>query len=422
MSYNAIVGKIFVKPHPNADKIQIGSIFNENVIVGLDIKNEQMMMFFPSDGQLSEQFAKSNNLLKEQGGYFDNNRRVRVQTFRGEKSEGFACSLNFLFNCGVSQKTIDNLKIGDQFCELDRIQICNKYVTEKTKRNLNKNKSIITKKKNIRFPEHFETKHLKYEIDYIPINSILYISEKIHGTSHRVAYVQEEVENSLIKRFLGHPKTILRWKYQIGSRRVVLDNSNLDNKGFYGTNEFRYKISNPIFFNSNLKKGEVVFGEIVGYVSENFPIMPSVSTQKIKNKEIEKQYGKTMEYKYGCINGECKFYVYRITMINEDGDIFDLPWQQVKKRCEQLNLKYVSELIQDPIIYDGNSEKLLNLVTSLTEGSSTLDPSHIREGVVVRIEHDRGIYCIKEKSYTFKVLEGIVKDDDNYSDIEEEQG
>jgi hypothetical protein len=58
-------------------------------------------------------------------------------------------------------------------------------------------------------------------------------------------------------------------------------------------------------------------------------------------------------------------------------------------------------------------------VESLVEGPSFLDPSHIKEGVVLRIESDQGIQFLKHKSHIFKVLEGISKDDDQAVDIEE---
>ena len=54
------------------------------------------------------------------------------------------------------------------------------------------------------------------------------------------------------------------------------------------------------------------------------------------------------------------------------------------------------------------------------QGNSTLDDTHIREGIVVRLEKANGrMKCYKHKSFEFKVLEGILKQDDNYVDIED---
>src|SRR3990167_276596 len=425
--YNAIIGKIKIYPHPNADRLKMGVICNTTVVVGLNIQENDLMMLFPSDGQLSETFAISNNLIsysdpqtgEKKGGYFAKNRRVRAQKLRGVSSDGFACELSLLKNAGVSQKTIDSLKKGDQFNELDYISICNKYITPATKQAL-AHKANQVKKTNKRFPEHYETKQLRYEIDKIPNYSILYINLKVHGTSARYSFVHEEiaVKPPWFKRIFGaKPKTKLEYRHQVGTRRVILDNENV--MDFHGNVQYRYDFMKDIFH--LLKKGELIYGEIAGYQSENVSIMPSVSTSTIKDKSFSKKYGPTITYKYGCPNGTHKFFVYRIAMINEDGYIIDLPWLQTKKRAMELGLQCVPEF-EGPFVYDGNKEELLNKVLQYVDGPDPLDETHIREGVVVRIENENGVSFLKEKSFNFKVLEGIAKDNADYIDLEEQEG
>lgn len=58
-------------------------------------------------------------------------------------------------------------------------------------------------------------------------------------------------------------------------------------------------------------------------------------------------------------------------------------------------------------------------VEELTDGPSVLDPTHIREGIVLRVESNQGIEHIKNKSWWFGVLEGYIKSDDSYIDLEE---
>ena len=77
-------------------------------------------------------------------------------------------------------------------------------------------------------------------------------------------------------------------------------------------------------------------------------------------------------------------------------------------------------------IYDGNLEKLKKDIDFLVNGEtgsealpSWTDPSHIREGVVIRIESEEGITWLKEKSWVFGVLEGYLKDKEDYVDTEE---
>ena len=43
-----------LKPHSNADRLQIAVIFGASVIVGLDVKVGDLGVYFPIDLQLSE--------------------------------------------------------------------------------------------------------------------------------------------------------------------------------------------------------------------------------------------------------------------------------------------------------------------------------------------------------------------------------
>ena len=67
-----------IRKHSNADRLQCIEVFGQNVIVDLTYKEGQKVVFFPSDGQLSVEFASENNLLRRKdengknvGGYMD---------------------------------------------------------------------------------------------------------------------------------------------------------------------------------------------------------------------------------------------------------------------------------------------------------------------------------------------------------------
>jgi len=47
------------------------------------------------------------------------------------------------------------------------------------------------------------------------------------------------------------------------------------------------------------------------------------------------------------------------------------------------------------------------------------DPSHIREGVCIRVEHANEHFTLKHKSWLFGALEGYLKDKDEVVDAEE---
>lgn len=436
--YNAIICRVKIFPHPNADKIQLGMAHNYQVVLPKEIENDTIGIFFPPDGQLSKEFAEANDLISRHdengnkaGGFFSNNRRVKCQTFRGEKSEGFWCPLNALNFTGIN---ISELNEGDQLSEINGISICNKYYTPKTLEAIHNN-SVRPAKKLKSFPEHFDTKAFKHDINKIKPGSTIYLTEKLHGTSGRTGKTSElkiqklNVFQRILLKLITGKRILSETIYNIrtGSRRVVLQNNTIKEEN----KNFRLKISED--FGNLLYKNEIVYYEIVGFTPNEKPIMGSVSLKNVEDKNIRnkyKKYGDTMVYSYGCTNNNLDIYVYRITFANEDGIEIDLPWPQVKRRCAQLGLKHVPEF-RVPIklsrlseelpknLFDRRLNFLKNYVEDLSEGQSTIDEKHIREGIIVRIEDNTGVWFLKYKSHTFLTLEGIIKNKDNYIDLEE---
>jgi hypothetical protein len=419
MSYFAIVAPITVWKHPNADKLQLGKICDCQVVTGLDVKSGDIMLFFPVDGQISEQFAKANDLIRRKdengnnvGGMFDENRKVRCQKLRGEKSEGFAIPLTSLSFAG----DISQLKVGDQFDTFNGVAICNKYETPATKR-AQANQQRKIRKYNKMFPQHIDTKQFKYFSDKIKAGSVLQLTWKLHGTSGRFAYVEEPIEYKGIKKLINKilPLKQHNWTEISGTRRVVLDLQPSVTE-YYG-GDFRERSVSSL--RGKLNKNECIYFEVVGYSDLGAPIMPPVSTSKLQDKTIEKQFGKTMTYKYGCADGEHKIFVYRITHVNEDGVQIDLDWESVKKRCATLGVEHVPE-VMPAFIYDGDVDKLKKLVEDLiVVRPSVLDQTHIEEGLVIRAGDSMDIELYKAKNFEFLVLEGVAKDNSEYVDMEE---
>ena len=423
MTYEAIISRASTRVHPNANALQLADVNGYTIVIGLDVPDGTVGVFFPCDGQLSPEFAEANDLIQRtdpdtgerKGGYFAANRRVRSQRLRGEKSEGFWTTLDSLAFTGYD---ISQLKEGDKFDSLNGVPICNKYYTPATIKQMNARKN--TTRKNKCFPKHVETEKLQYEVDSILPGSIIYITEKLHGTSGRYAYVRDEVEvkPSWFKRLFGaKPKVTNEYDFLVGTRNMILGKS--DVPSFYGSEEFRVRVGDKmkkLDGSVALNKGEVIYGEIVGYTHTGASIMGEHDASDLK--EIKKLYGKRITYKYGNIPGACEFYVYRIAQVNDDGESIDLPWPQVKKRCRNLGLKTVPE-IYDSFINSRNND-LISIAEDIMEGPSLLDASHLREGVVFRVESpDGNISYLKSKSFTFGVLEGYIKQSDDYVDIEE---
>jgi hypothetical protein len=440
MSYKAVVTKLTnVRSHSNADKVQLATCHGNQVVIGLNHVEDELGIYFPSDGQLSHGFCSANNLFRKaemnsdpeaKPGMFDENRRVRAQRFRGEISDGFWVPLSNLdFIGGVS------FVEGFEFDELNGIQICEKYINPATIKAARENqgKKTRTAKTSVMFKEHFDTAHFGkclHEFDY---GQTIIITEKLHGTSGRIGHVQLERDltwlEKIAKRF-GVRVQETEWKYLNGTRRVVLEESS-------GIQFHDPTIRDKAFklFEGNLRKGETVYFEIVGYESTGASIMPKVDTTKMGDKEFTKRYGKTMPFSYGCEELQSRVYVYRMTLTDEDGHSIDYAWDDVVKRCKELGVDTVPHIrtmtlndlkedLKSAAVMDDIrtvKETFAKLIEAYGSGPSILDETHIKEGVCVRIEGGIHNKTYKFKSFEFKVLEGIIKDS-GVVDAEEAQG
>jgi RNA ligase (TIGR02306 family) len=437
MSYKAIVTRLSsVRPHSNADRVQLATVYGNQIVVGLNSKEGDMGIYFPSDGQLTHEFCRANNLYRESNmnldptdnpGMFDVNRRVRAQRFRGEISDGFWIPINCL---QFIRKGIV-LDEGFEFDELEGVAICSKYINPATVKaaQANKGKKTRVAKTSIMFKEHFDTEHFGKNLHQFDRDQTIIITEKLHGTSGRIGHVQVERDLTLVERIariFGARVQENEWKYLNGTRRVVLEES-------AGTQFHDSTIRDRAFnmFNGNLRKGESIFFEIVGYEPSGASIMPKVNTKGLGDKQFTKLFGESMTYSYGCEIGQCDVYVYRMTYTNEDGQSVDYSWDDLVSRCQEIGVKVtphirtltLRELALERDLEDDRDLKreFAKLVEDYGSGKSILDKRHIREGVCVRIENGLRNKTFKFKSFEFKVLEGIVKDS-GVIDTEESQG
>ena len=84
MNNKAVICSIHhIRKHPNADRVQLGTACGYQVVIGLDVKDGDLGIYFPTDTCLGNDYANANpNLLT----YFGNYLRVKTQAFRGERS------------------------------------------------------------------------------------------------------------------------------------------------------------------------------------------------------------------------------------------------------------------------------------------------------------------------------------------------
>lgn len=346
--------------------------------------------------------------------------------------------------------------VGDTVTVFNGHEICRKYIpADKSSGVGGVSSGNRTRKKNVPyaplFVEHADTEQLAYNLNAFKSGDWVEVTLKMHGTSQRTAHVPvfKTYKKSLADRiFRRAGKPVYEWDYVSGTRRVVMSNFE---GGFYGSNEFRQQ--HHEFFRGKLWKGEEVYYEVVGFTHTGQPIMSSADNKKIQDKEFVKQYGKTTTFSYGCKPGhlgglikdketvdneaivypQSDIYVYRMTMTNEDGNIVEYTPDFVRYRCEQMGVKCVPVLWRGYIPDIENDEALpeeywitpgsfiKELAEDFYDGPDPIGKTHIREGVVVRILNRPKFTAYKHKNYSFKVLEGIIKDSAAQADMEEQE-
>lgn len=456
--YNAYVTRLKnVRPHSNADRMLLADCFGNTICVGLNAKNGDIGIYFPTDGQLSAEYVEQNNLVRKKdengkniGGYLDPEKRnITAIKLRGEKSDGLFMPLESLEYTGVD---ISTLTEGTIINIVNGHEICCKYIPrQKTSSNNGGGKANKTRKKKVAvaplFAEHADTEQLAYNLNAFKAGDFVEITLKMHGTSGRTGYLpifkgyQSRIPlfnrlanmknppkgayaRKLYDRAVAFSVPVYDWGYVSGTRRVVLEDFE---GGFYGDNSFREPHAK--FFEGKLQKGETVYYEIVGFTNTGAPIMGTVDNKKTQDKEFIKKYGKTTTFSYGCAPepileysphpcGECTHvkvpqsacYVYRMTMTNEDGFVTEYSPDFMRYRCEQMGAKYVPLLwkgiIPDSVEFTAG-EYIKEKAELFYDGSDPIGKTHVREGVVARIVNRPKFTAFKHKNFSFKLLSGI---------------
>ena len=428
--------------HPNADRLQIGECFGNPVVVSLDYKDNQLGIYFPSDGRLSEEFAEKNNLLRKKdengnniGGYMEpDKRRITAIKLRGEKSDGLFLPLASLESFG----DVTKLKAGDTIDTFNGHLICEKYVPYRRPATVAGGAGKRVKRKAKRsicptFFEHKDTEQLAYNLNAFKPGDIIEITLKIHGTSARIGHlsVAKEYRRTIIDRILRREgKPIFNYEMIAGTRRTVLENYD---GGYYGSDKFREPYTK--FFEGKLHKNETVYAEICGYTDTGIPIMASCNNKKIGDKDVVKQYGEITEFSYGCTPDGKKtmygndedgnfeipvnipqsdIYVYRMTMTNEDGNVVEYTPDFMRYRCEQMNVKTVPVfwrgIIPENLSNEEAGEWIRKKAEEYYDGPDPIGKTHIREGVVVRVVNRPTFCAYKHKNHTFKMITGIASE------------
>lgn len=395
-----------LEPLEGLDNLAGLRVLGFQALVPKDTPIGSLMVVFGAETQLSESFARVNNLHRHVAlnhdmnvaGYLEDNRRVKAIKMRGHRSDALALPLdaldNWLFN--VSGGVLVDPTEGTVFDHIAGHEVCRKYVIPGSGRGNGQN-AVSKKAQRVSarvFPEHYDTTNGWRNSHLIPDHAYVTITQKLHGTSVRFGNVMVEKEKPLrwwerLLTKIGVPVPTTERAFVVGSRRVTKSVQGVSKEGdhFYGEGDiFTEAVSQ---YAEVIPKDFLVFGEIVGYTPEGQPIQP--------------------KYTYNLAPKQNRLYVYRVATVNEDGNVMDLPWEAVKQFCRERGMEHV------PQLWSGFYDMALHLLES--GESPWIDTRHadtyngiavplsdaktVDEGVVVRYDGGYIPTALKFKSPIF---------------------
>lgn len=292
----------------------------------------ELAILFPSEVRLSDDYLRENNLYsspelnKDTGekGYVEKNGRVRAIKLRGNISNGMMMPLTSLTYLGEIQ-----FEEGVEFDTVGDVKVCEKYEIPVKEQNLTraeqKHKRVLSRVGAEFLPEHYSTEHYLRNEKYLSEDDLLTVTQKLHGTSVRLAntVVRRELSwKDRVAKFFGVPVQETEYDLVAGSRKVIKDPNNPNQQHFYKQDVWSEALA---IWGDQIPKNHIVYGELVGY-------LPGTETPI--------QAGHT----YECKPGEMDLYVYRVATVTENGAMVDLSWEQVRAFCQQQSLNHVPEL------------------------------------------------------------------------------
>lgn len=383
LNYLAKVVKIdnFGKhPNPEVTRMKCAYVDGFNIIVGID-EQPGLFVYFPTNSQINPALLRYANLYShtelnenpEKSGFFNDNGRVTAIRLKGLVSEGFLLPYD-VFNSFLLASVnvgIDKPEINFEFDAVSHnskeFWINKKYIVVRTtvgtqdsqphKRGQNKLKKFDKIVEN-QFRFHYDTALLKKSPWVIQPNSLISITEQIHGISGISAYLPCKRPTTLLEKIglfiegYGWKTTTPYFDYIYASRNVIKNQyiNKAVKPGYYCVDVWKYAddVVRPF-----LQRGMTMYYEIVGFLPNG--------------NYIQK------DYDYGCVpptEGEVyihekhfKVRIYRITMTNVDGIVHEFSAREVQQFCEITGLTPVTQL------YYGYAKNLYPKMRSTTNFS-----------------------------------------------------
>ena len=413
-------------PIEGADNVLRTVVNGNNVVVPKTTEVGSKMLYFCSGTKLSAEYCKVNNLYDKEENNLDTtkrgfvsfkSRRIKCLRLRGVISDGMLMPLSSLLPF-LEQSSINYLKVGDEVTDINGNSLCEKYIVPVRNSGENNKKGKqsvkISRLVDNQFYLHGDTSNLRKNMDKINPDDIIGIHYKKHGTSFVVGNVQ-------VKRFLSwFEKLVKRFGVKVEetmydivySSRKIIKNGYLNptsGEGFYGEDIWGV-VAKEI--EHLIPKNWTLYGEILGYTESGSAIQ-----------------GK---YDYGCKVGEHKVYIYKISVVNTDGNVIFLTDRQIEEYCEKVGLLYKDTFIyygtirnyMDMYFIEGDNwreEVLKTLEKNYNEKDCYMCTTKVpEEGIIVRVEKLEQYEAYKLKSKRFLLMESEEQEKE-VSNIEDNQ-
>lgn len=400
------------KKLPNSDRLYGIGVAGIEVVVDsswLERVGEKAVLF-PAEAQLSETLTAFANLYRhqefnddpEEQGYLEDNRRIRALKLRGNISKGLILPLNKITE--ITNTFAEDFEVGMSFDTVNGIEISRKYALPVKGMPMSKEQAKLAKAfKRVDekvFPMHIDTEQYERNEGHVEPDDIVIVTQKLHGTSVRFGNVPVKVEHTFWERLakkLGIRVREHEYDLIAGSRKVIKDPKSTTQNHFYTSDVWGEA---AVTWGRDLPKGFMVFGELVGFTA---------GTATESGSPIQKGYTYDVE------PGEMELYIYRVAIVNEDGVLRDLSWDQVKKFAYTYGLKHTPELWRGPkaaLSLDKFTEKRFieeyglgagypDRPVGLSAGGTGKD-----EGIVLRVDRGEDVgYFLKYKNNSFYLHE-----------------
>lgn len=403
------------------DRLKAIQMFGMQALVSKDVQVGDVGVLFSTEVQLSEDFARENNLHRHtnlnadprvETGYLEDSRRVKAIRLRGHRSDSLFMPLDAFKYLKVKP---EDFTVGDVFDSINGHEILRKYQIKEP--GVNKGPQAKIRRVDLKvFPLHIDSENYWRNADKIPQNAPIVVTQKLHGTSVRYGKVPVMDPLPWYKKLavkmglkVGTPNP---YKFVVGSRMVVksIDYEVETGKNSFYAEDLWTQYAKDHKLDELIPDGYLVYGELVGFTPDG--------------KSIQK------DYTYEQADKTAELYVYRVATVTPSGVVTDLSWPATKAFAAGIGVKTVPEIETrmhagftandwvDSNFYNDWSANDLGIFVDIPVRLS--DAKMVDEGVCIRYDGPNGIYILKAKSPIFLGFESAMLDE-GAEDLEAEE-